>query len=659
MKSGNRRVKKEDSARVLLTETCPYEVPIIFSNTGFYWHVKKYESGTSLFPRVMDYLFHGSLTEEYTLPLTYKVRKDEDSFRVVSLLHPRVQIGFVEFYKEFSDQILLACSKSQFSIRRPSKIAGKYFAKNQSENIRKYRAESLSLASSEVKYKHLTSYFSYSDYTRLYRFFDSSDFLSLERQYSSFWSLDISKFFDSIYTHSIDWALKTKPFSKTNTGTKNTFGAVFDRLMQVSNYNETAGIIIGPEICRIFSEVIFQQIDLNVETELGRVGFECGRDYVIRRYVDDIFIFATNDSVASVVAKCVEVHAKEYKLNLNKSKTTKASRPFVTSKTKSLRLIKNALSNFELKLVSKGEDGEGEFEPRRVFNRKKLCIAFLNEVKSACIDDAAAYGLVCGYLMSALKNLLVRVAEKNITRTFEDKAGLKKYSDFFHVILEVIFHLYTVSPGHKGSVNLFVSSTVACSFFSRHLPDEIDSIKSKIYTSCRSFFESSEYAKMAAENGDYALLEALNLLVLLKEIGEDYLVPRQLLESLVKISERRRFSYFEIVVLLYYIGNNASYASIKRSIIKDINSILESVSDLRLSSEKLYLFLDSMTCPYLDEAFKSKLAAKLLKQIYSAEATPQEISELTLKLGKYPWFVSWANVDFVTALEKKELLRGY
>ncbi|HBO1242218.1 TPA: antiviral reverse transcriptase Drt3b [Pseudomonas aeruginosa] len=659
MKKGMRRVKKEDSTRVVLTETCPYEVPIIFSNLGFYWHLKKHEAGKSLFPEVMEYLFCRDLSSEYTVPLSYKVRKDEDSFRTLSLLHPRAQYGFVEFYKKFSDQIILSCSKSRFSIRRPGKVAGKYYIKDGNENIVKYRADTISISSSESRHKFLPSFFSYSGYTRLYRFFDSHDFLRLERQYASFWTLDISKFFDSIYTHSITWALKTKEFSKFNSSVKNTFGSVFDRLMQASNYNETAGIVIGPEVCRIFAEVIFQQIDRDIEEELENKGIVLGRDYVIRRYVDDIFVFATTDELAYSICKVVERHAKKYKFNINKAKTVKATRPFVTKKTKSLRLVKSALSRFLEKIVSNGGDGSEKYTPRRVFNRKNVVVAFLNDVKSACIDDVSSYSMVCGYLVSVLNNLLVKVTEKGIGLEFEDESGLKGYSDFYHIILDVLFHLYTVSPGHKASVKVFISSTLACSFFEVHMRGELNSIKSKVYVSCRDFFESSEYIKMASDNNDYALLEALNLLVLLKEMGDEYLVPRQVLQSVVNVSSGRSMSYFEIIVLLYYVGNNSSYAAVKSAVIKNVKLILSDLSDIRINSEKAYLFLDVMTCPYIESGVKNNIASKLFKQMNGAEPSMHQKEELASCLGKYPWFVSWKDADFLTALEKKELLKGY
>ncbi|WP_236445365.1 hypothetical protein, partial [Pseudomonas syringae] len=67
-----RRVHKEDYSRILLTETCPYEVPVLFSNLGFYWHIKKYRDGRSDISNVIEYLFAGHEHSEYSIPLMYK-----------------------------------------------------------------------------------------------------------------------------------------------------------------------------------------------------------------------------------------------------------------------------------------------------------------------------------------------------------------------------------------------------------------------------------------------------------------------------------------------------------------------------------------------------------------------------------------------------------
>jgi hypothetical protein len=52
--------------------------------------------------------------------------------------------------------------------------------------------------------------------------------------------------------------------------------------MQEANWGETNGILIGPEVSRIFAEAIMQSIDVDVQRNLGSVA---GR-VAIRRYVE-------------------------------------------------------------------------------------------------------------------------------------------------------------------------------------------------------------------------------------------------------------------------------------------------------------------------------------------------------------------------------------
>lgn len=658
--TGNiRRVRKEDYARVLLTETCPYEVPALFSNLGFYWHIRKYKDGKSEVGDIIEYLFVNHESSEYSVPLTYKIRKDEDSFRTLSLLHPCAQIRFLNLYQSFDQQILSECRKSLYSIRSPSRVASKYYVKNPKQNINKYRSNNVSGLGDESRYRFLSSYFSYKGYTRLYKFFDSQEFVRLEQRFSSFWSLDISKCFDSIYTHSITWALKTKAYSKANARVKNSFGSIFDRVMQACNYNETAGIVIGPETSRIFAEVIFQEIDQTIERCLTLAGFVYGESYVIKRYVDDIFIFTTNELDSSKISKIVAVCFKEYKLNLNTSKTLKAARPFVTQKTKSLRAVKASLNRLSESLIGdREEEGRKSFTPKRVFNRNKLKVSFLNDVKSSCINDPDAYDLACGYVISALCNLLTKVTDENIGRVLDESENKVKYADFFHVVIDLMFHFYTVSPSHKGSVKICMASNLACSFFDAHMPDEANSVRSLIYILGDEFFKSSNFIKMKP-NTDYALLEALNLLISLKGLGDNFNLPRETLACVVDVSGGRHYTYFEIVTLLYYIGSLEIYPKIKSDVIKSVKNKLSDLSDLRQDSEKAHLLMDMITCPYIPVKLKKTFIGRLLKQVKQCNPTPIEIDQCLAKLSKFSWFTSWNGAELMTLLEKKELLKSY
>ncbi|MBL0306631.1 MAG: RNA-directed DNA polymerase [Chitinophagaceae bacterium] len=128
----------------------------------------------------------------------------------------------------------------------------------------------------------------------MHKFYESYQYHRCEKKFNHLFKFDISKCFDSIYTHSISWALFEKEVIKKYLGdSKKTFGNTFDNLMQKLNYNETNGIVIGPEFSRIFAELILQKIDLKVKNSLEGEGLIFKKDYEVYRYVDDYFVFLT------------------------------------------------------------------------------------------------------------------------------------------------------------------------------------------------------------------------------------------------------------------------------------------------------------------------------------------------------------------------------
>ena len=659
MKRTRRRVQKEDIARILLTETSTYDVPILFSNLGLYWHWKKYVDGKSLFPEIMKCLFTDD--DDYTIPLSFKVRKSGGAFRTLSLMHPRSQTKFVEFYQKFDEQILLACQKSRFSIRYPDRVGSKYFIKNPHENRLKYRSRAVSTVDYESRSKYLSTYFSYRSHTRLHNFFDSDDFTSLEKKYTVFWSVDVSRCFESIYTHSITWALKNKSFAKNNI-VPNTFGAVFDRLMQSTNYNETAGIVIGSEISRIFSEIIFQQVDQNIQGKLLELKRVDGEHYTIRRYVDDIMIFAISDDVAKDVLAVTTDALREYKLSINDSKTSKANRPFITEQSKSIRLVKNSYKSLIEKILVVDEDSDKKLRvPKSIFNRKSVLRSYLEEVKLACSGAPLTYGIVAGYLISSFSNLLINFVDSSLDLKISDEEEINRYANFCYIVVEIIFHLYTVSPNQNGSIKIGLVVQSACMLFDKKIPQESNSIRSLFYTLAIEFFNSSSFYTSAKDNNEFATIESLNILAAVKILGQNFLISPQIINRVVAISKNRVMSYFEIITLLYYLGDNAEpeYSRIRDEVIKHAKRRVASLDDLKQNSEKFHLLLDLLACPFVDEATRTSLTTSLWKYVYQKSPTAAQATKLQQDFARYPWFASWNSAEILNSLEKKALLRSY
>lgn len=649
------RVRKTDYQRILLTETCPYETPVIFDNFGLYKQVSNLYNNPEEVQKVLIPLLTDIKEPKFSIPFIYNIRKDFESPRTLSLIHPRSQLHFIELYKNFDDQILLCCKKSKFSLRAPQKITSKYYIKNAQENIKKYRSDKIASASSELNDRYLTSYFAYGENTRLHKFFESFDYLRLEKQYSQFWSMDISKCFDSIYTHSIAWAIKTKEYTKRHIGIDGVFGDIFDLTMRCSNYNETAGIPIGPEISRIFAEIIFQEIDEKVEKKLDARGLKVDIHYSVRRYVDDFFVFSNSDSVSNQVAAIIESECKAYKLNINDAKSIKAQRPFITTKTKALRSAQRRLAALRESLFS----GEAYNAPRQLPNQKSLTLHFIDDIKAACSDDSDSYQLVSAYVVGWLSNRVISATDENINRTTGLSEHLIGFSHFFNFSIRAIFHFYSINPSHRSSVKLCTAVKLACTFYENHLPNEIDDIKTTIYKLCKEFFSSGGYLGLLSTDANVSLLEAMNILVLCKELGPQYLLPKEALDGIAKTSGDEPLNYFEIVTLLYYIGDEPIYHEVRSKITSSILHYLTNLEDTRLNSHKFHLLMDVLTCPYVDRPLRCELASRLYETTTSNKPGKEKLKTLMEYFDNNIWFVNWRSFDLLTVLEKKELLSGY
>ncbi|MWE29150.1 reverse transcriptase, partial [Escherichia coli] len=413
----NVKLDKKDYLRALLCDTQPGDCPIIFSNDGLYLNLTEFENHykeilyfsplSSFVKKIINPAFDLSIKIEerekekkkQSFPFGYCIVKDAFSLRYLSLIHPRSQLNNCKFYKNYSTVITLNASKSNYSIRYPRKVANSFFLyeNNASE---KYKGEDIETTNDELMRKYSSSYFSYGGFNRIYKLFQSKMFFDLEKRFSIMWMLDVSHCFDSIYTHSISWALKNKPYIRKHVKYSNQFGQELDTLMQRSNNNETNGIPIGSEFSRVFAELIFQRIDCSIESNLfDEYGWVNHEDYVILRYVDDFIVFCNNEANAELITKTINVKLNDFNLQLNINKLKKYSRPFCTSKTGLIIKVNELVRNLEGKLYKRID---GDIFLNKIRSKHDLKVNMINNIKSICVDNKVSYTDISSYLISSL-----------------------------------------------------------------------------------------------------------------------------------------------------------------------------------------------------------------------------------------------------------------
>jgi len=125
---------------------------------------------------------------------------------------------------------------------------------------------------------------------------------------------DIVRYYPSIYTHSIPWALHTKEVAKTAMKDDELIGNTIDKLIRNMQDGQTIGIPIGPATSSIVQEIIGTAIDDEFKSEYGKelLGF---------RYTDDMEYYFNSREEAERALTILSKILKRYELDLNVSKT--------------------------------------------------------------------------------------------------------------------------------------------------------------------------------------------------------------------------------------------------------------------------------------------------------------------------------------------------
>ncbi|MGF3057580.1 antiviral reverse transcriptase Drt3b [Microbacterium sp. YY-01] len=488
------RAVKRDRLRALTSEIMPYEVPIPFDITRLYEFLRwlkfnwtgdhKFtvlkarlgEAEKSWLEIIFDPISLGSgqllddkKTVEFDLagrnrgknpdlrhPYKFRSRRNNGKSRELSVPHPHSMMQMASFIHENRDSILYYTNRSSFSIRHPHKVA-RLQAKMGSIFEGVVDRESYGVEQSDLEYAHVSSYFSYRRYNNINRFYSSPEFQACERKYPHLMRADVSKCFDSVYTHTVSWVTNGVRASKSKMNeTKETFGGRFDHLMQYLNYAETSGIIIGPELSRVFAEIILQEVDVRIERELVNAELLRGTHYEIMRYVDDYFVFLADPHKAPQVEEILASQLAAFKLHLNEQK----QRHFETPLQSHMSVAKVRIRE-DLRERTQYECDPDE-EPAKAtlyFSSGKAILDY----KALLIDTSLEHGELANsylYELGRRRDKTVRKFRKYLSRVVE--AGDSKAINaarlllikYLVAVLDVAVFIYSGAPSVSHSVKL-------------------------------------------------------------------------------------------------------------------------------------------------------------------------------------------------------------
>lgn len=152
--------------------------------------------------------------------------------------------------------------------------------------------------------------------------------------------LDVNRFYPSIYTHSIPWAIHGKAAVKAAmaAGTFNNnpmfWSSRLDTLLRNTNSKQTVGIPIGPDISLLVAEILLAAVDAEVSVDFPTLKGV--------RFVDDYEFGLQSQSQGDQVLSKVQAVLSKYDLAINAAKTryTQLPEPLEAMWASRLRLFR-------------------------------------------------------------------------------------------------------------------------------------------------------------------------------------------------------------------------------------------------------------------------------------------------------------------------------
>ena len=620
-----------NDARTVLSDTLPYETPLIFSNIGLY----KYITGNKKID-IIEFIIN---KKSFTKPYEFKVKNKPNRERTISVMHPSIQLRIANLYKNYSQLIIYLCTRSKISLRAPKEISTKYIRKSGF-----IKSTNTQISQEEVPLETASTFFVNKKFDFLYKFYLSRDFESLEKRFLKYVSVDIQQCFPSIYTHSIAWAIKGKSFSKDNKDAMS-FERQIDQIMQHANHNETHGILVGSEFSRIFAEIILQKIDCNIVERLSCTDLTFDRDYSIRRYVDDYFIFYNDEAIFQQVLSNIIICLEEYKLFINESKTTLHERPFITiesiAKIKISEFIKDTFSSIDIIL---GSDTPYSVKSSSIISRFKMIIK----------ECGVELHKILGYSLSKISTELSRLVDKlpdKITNTTAPKKFIANIIDLSYFILAM--------HGDNSATNSICKIIVLTGKLTEKTDKQhAELIQHYIYIQTKDFFKNLKKNTFAPRT------ENLNILITCAHCNILRFFNIQQIKMIFNISYETTekdigcLGYFSIITLIYIAFKYKPFPDeqFQKTIQLAINNnIPEKCLD---TADGAMLFMDIVACPYLEEDFRKSFFLKCLAAVPPEKKTDHDIS--FQEISSRSWFTEWAGQENISILlHKKEIRTPY
>lgn len=578
-----KRIKGESHRNkldIILTDLQPVETPQIYTMRYFYNYLIKEKSIVSISKKQPDSEKGITCPNWHAAPLKYHTLKDNNELREMSYINLVSMIEVCLYLEKYESFLLNQVNKQSFSIRKHRKRKDLIF-----KNVNNSQVE-YNLNKSTRGKEAAGNFYEIGPFARLDYFYKSSEWFDLNRKYKYFGKSDYSKCFDSIYTHTFNWVIAENTIDAKEFNKKHFLSAT-DRLLQNMNMSITNGIVVGPEFSRLLAEVILQAIDSDVIKVLMSEDLIDGVNYSVKRYVDDIFIFANREEDVQKIIYYVTKVAEKYKLRINDEKKMCGKLPHIWSGWIS------SINNFQKIMIDYIFHPITNNEILYLIKEKNLRtankIAKIKELfQNVIISDSKMNVKIVSYCLTIFFNKIKLQKNNDVKKTIFNFASDKVVYNLF----DIIFYIYSYASTYNNTEKLISIINV--------IENEIGEEKSN--HNLRQIFCRYSYI---FENGNFADYTNLIILCAIKKIYIGDIAEKKSIEKLDEESNPILYS----VYLLYdqrMLNKTRLYLDKLENLIKENLYVLEIEKNIFLNPKVWWIFA-FFNCPYISISIKSKM----------------------------------------------------
>jgi hypothetical protein len=460
------------------------------------------------------------------------------------------------------------------------------------------------------------------------------------------------------HTHSLAWGLfGSKSVAKANKGNNSYFENQVDQLMMNINFNETNGIVVGPELSRIVAELLLVRVDKLVEREIfNKTHKENQKDYRVIRFVDDIFIFSNDKVLNDIIENAYSKALAEFNLSINQSKVKNfndSQNVFVSRATEIQKAFDNFTSNnvAEFAMRQFKNPKEGDEEPIDYLGTVKSWVSFLDIIDQVISSTPERKDILLNYTFSRLPSLL-SFSEINIKQISAIMSGtdvLLKMNVTFKSIHHYIVFLSKILTQLENEIQ---------SENDRQADSEINSSLVKKNTEIISIIFNHLLIILSANwfniNEGYDLVTFMNFFK-----KYELFIPAHILKSFIEKNKLTN-DYFVLTSVTNYIYDsnfisiNKKYLSVYRLIFDTLIFKMEfykheGINPLE-NGNFFYLLNDYYRIPGKKDLFKQPLTKKF----------PNEVNKITKSnLSKHSYFQWGESFDyFLNRVLMKKIIHG-